>query len=229
MPAPKPPLPDPPARPLRADAARNRVLILQAAREVFREGGLDMTLDDIAAHAGVGVGTVYRRFPDRESLVEALFDQQMQDTVQLARKALSGGDPWTGLISVMHSICHDIATDRGLRQVMLSSRYGLDRVASSRTLMVPLLERLVEGARHSGELRPDFQAADIPILFLMVSSVADFSSEVRPQLWERSFRFFSDGMRAHPAPGRPDVPPLPGALSPDQTAAAMASWKPSRR
>src|ERR1700746_389610 len=87
--------PDP--RPLRKDAERNRVRILEAAAEVFTEQGLRATLDDVAAGAGVGVGTVSRGFPDKEALVEALFTARLDTLVGYAEQAFAEPDPWTGL------------------------------------------------------------------------------------------------------------------------------------
>ena len=84
-------------RPLRRDAARNRERILQAAGEVFATRGLEVTLDDIAHCAGVGVGTVYRRFHDKEELIDALFDDRMDALLTVAEEALAADDPWLGL------------------------------------------------------------------------------------------------------------------------------------
>jgi AcrR family transcriptional regulator len=83
---------DQPGRPLRRDAERNRQRILAAAAEIFTSRGRQATLDDVAHQAGVGVGTVYRRFPDKESLVEALFEQRTQSLVALAEQALEAPD-----------------------------------------------------------------------------------------------------------------------------------------
>src|ERR1700694_3164569 len=88
-------------RPLRRDAARNRLRILQAAREVFADRGLDASLDQIAAHAGVGVGTVYRRFPDKDALIDALFEERIGEIAAAAQRALSAPDPWEGLIGFL--------------------------------------------------------------------------------------------------------------------------------
>src|ERR1700754_1434289 len=85
-------------RPLRKDAERNRQRILTAAGELFAERGLCVTLDDVAHHAGVGVGTVYRRFPDKAELIDALFAQRMQAMCEIAEEALEVPDPWDGLV-----------------------------------------------------------------------------------------------------------------------------------
>src|ERR1700722_5589931 len=88
-------------RPLRRDAARNRQRVLKAASEVFTERGLDVSLDEVARHAGVGVGTVYRRFRTKEDLVEALFVERIEAVAALAEDAAEAPDPWSGLASFL--------------------------------------------------------------------------------------------------------------------------------
>src|SRR3954466_6318603 len=88
----------PSARPLRADAERNRQRLIDAARELFAERGLDATLDDIAQRAGVGVGTAYRRFADKDELIDALFEQELAGIVEIADAAAAHEDPWEGLL-----------------------------------------------------------------------------------------------------------------------------------
>src|SRR5207248_4027407 len=106
----------PPDRPLRADAERNRQRILDAARELFADRGLGVTLNDIAHHAGVGVGTVYRRFPDKKQLIDGLFEQRLEDLVALMDLAVSDPDPWRGLSGFLEHALELQAADRGLRE-----------------------------------------------------------------------------------------------------------------
>lgn len=214
-------------RPLRADAARNRARILQAAQVVFAERGLDVTLDDIAKEAGLGVGTLYRRFADREALVEALFEERMQELVARARAALHAPDAWQSLIGLMETTCARLALDRGLHQVMLSTAYGQDRVALSREELLPLISELVRRAQEQGELRRDFAVQDIPMLFLMVGATADFAREVEPDLWRRYFAMIVDGLRARPTADA--VYPIGRSLCDEQLEAAMCTYKPRRR
>src|SRR4051794_16247958 len=87
-----------PERRLRRDAERNRQRILAAAADAFARGGLAVTMDEIARHAGVGVGTVYRRFPDKELLIDALFEQRIEELVALAVAARDEPDPFVGLV-----------------------------------------------------------------------------------------------------------------------------------
>lgn len=113
-----------PVRPLRRDAERNRQRILRAASEVFTERGLEVSLDEVARHAGVGVGTVYRRFRTKEDLVEALFVDRIEEVAALAEKAAQDPDPWSGLASFMAEAADLLAGDLGLRQIMMFATYG---------------------------------------------------------------------------------------------------------
>src|SRR5881398_821309 len=117
-------------RPLRRDAERNRQRILQAAREVFAERGLGVTLDEIARWAGVGVGTVYRRFADKESLIDALFEDGIGEVVALAEDALDYEDSWAGFVHWFEGFVAMQAQDRGLKEVLLSSRGSQQRIAA---------------------------------------------------------------------------------------------------
>src|SRR5438270_1150238 len=133
----------PPAapRPLRRDAELNRQRILVAAKEVFAERGLEATLDEIAKHAGLGVGTVYRRFPNKEALIDALFEEGFAQIVQLTEQALAEPDAWDGLVGLLTGMAEVQAADFGLRDVMLSETYGRDRIAPLRGPARPSIER----------------------------------------------------------------------------------------
>ncbi|MGD0313070.1 MAG: helix-turn-helix domain-containing protein [Acidimicrobiales bacterium] len=211
-------------RPLRADAARNRERILTAAAEVFAERGLDATLDEIAHRAGVGVGTVYRRFPGKEELIEALFEQAVNELVDLAEAALAHEDSWDGLVWFLERAASMQATDRGLRDVVLHSGYGLERVAHARGCIVPIVTRLIERAQADGYLRPDLVPADVPIIELMVSTVATYTSGLAPDLWRRYLNIVLDGL----ATDRVHRTDLSAAPSHDIVEAAMRCNK-SRR
>lgn len=213
------------ARPLRADAARNREKVLQAAREVFAERGMDVTLDDIARHAGLGTGTVYRRFASKQELVEALFQERIAHVTQTAERCLADPDPWSAFEQLVRTTCAQLAQDRGLRQVMSCSSYGLDQVARARAKVLPIAEQIVARATAAGVLRPEVTAADVPMVFLMVGAVVDFSGDVTPGLWSRYLTFVLDGMRAgHPAAGA-----LPGPLEDAQLVSAMSDFRPAGR
>jgi len=216
----------PAPRPLRRDAERNRQRILQAAREVFAERGLGVTLDEIARHAGVGVGTVYRRFADKEALIDALFDDRIGELVAIAEQALAEDDAWEGLVRFLDRSLAMQAADRGLKDLITSSTHGRDRVAQARALLAPLVSELVRRAQAAGELRADVEPTDVPVITLMLSLVADYAADVVPELWRRYLTIVLDGLRA-----RREEPTATAvdALDFDELGQAMRSWRPPPR
>jgi AcrR family transcriptional regulator len=218
--------PSTPERPLRRDAERNRQRILEAAREVFAEQGLSVTLDEIAQRAGVGVGTVYRRFPDKEVLIDALFEDRMTDFAALAEDCLCDADPWDGLVRFLESATAAHACDRGFKECALSGTHGLERVGRARRMMYPLVSRLVERAQADGSLRPDLAPTDVPLLQLMLGSLSECTHDVEPEVWRRFLGIVTDGLRT-----RRDEPGALGrdALTPEQTQLTMRAWRPSPR
>jgi AcrR family transcriptional regulator len=212
----------PSERPLRRDAERNRQRILAAARDAFAEEGLSVTLDEIARRAGVGVGTVYRRFPDKEQLIDALFEDQMRKFVALADACLEEKDPWDGLMSFLDQACHSHASDRGFKEVALTGAHGRERVARARELMFPVVSRLVRRAQADGSLRPDLEPTDMPLLQLMLGSLSECTRDVDPDVWRRYLAIITDGLRTR----RDDHCSLRcNALTPEQAQAAMHAWK----
>ena len=191
-------------RPLRKDAELNRQKILSAAAEVFATRGLAVTLDDIADHAGVGVGTVYRRFPSKDALIEALFQEKIERLVARAEAAAAEPDAWAALVTFLHNAVAGQATDRGLRQVLHSAEFGERRVAQARNAMAEPLGRLVDAAKAQGQLRADFQVADLPVIMMMISNLALQPRTADPQVWCRYLDFVLDGLRARP--GLSDLP-----------------------
>jgi len=212
-------------RPLRRDAERNRQRLLQAARELFAERGLKVTLDEIAHHAGVGVGTAYRRFDSRDALVAALFEQRLGEIVALADAALSEEDPWRAVEQLLERILEMQAADRGLKELLLGSSRAMEQVEEIRERMRPRAEELVRRAQAAGVLREDFAATDLPLLQMMVSAVIEVSTPERPDLWRRYLALLLDGMRA---PGQAPEP-LPGPpVQPADMPEIMTRWRPPR-
>jgi AcrR family transcriptional regulator len=200
-------------RPLRKDAARNRERILAAAGEVFATRGLEVTLDDIAHHAGVGVGTVYRRFSDKEELIDALFDERMDAVLTVAEHALAAGDPWLGLEGFFVSVCELQAADRGLRELAFAGRHGRERVARAKARLEPLIAEVVARGQACGQLRADIRPDDIPLIQKMLSEIIEITGEVSPGLWRRYLAILLDGLRTERA--GPTPLPVP-ALAHDQ-------------
>lgn len=186
-----------------AGAERNRRRILAAAREVFRDRGVGATLNDIAHHAGVGVGTVYRRFSDKEELIDALFGDMVETVDGYLREAASQPDAWLALTTALEQGCEVQAFDRGLREVMLGTGRGPQRQKQMRERVAPRVDALVARAQQQGTLRRDVVPLDLPIVQLMVGAVTDHTSS--PELWRRYLAIVIDGLRAEP--GHPT--PLP--------------------
>lgn len=196
------------AKPLRADAARNRERILAAAAEVFAARGLDVTLDDIAAHAGLGVGTVYRRFPNRDALVEALFEARLDEVAGLAARAVDEPDSWIALSGLLETIGAIVAADQGLFEAMICRPETGGR-AAVRERMLPIVEGAFARACADGHLRQDVAPTDFPMMLRMLASIAEVTRDVRPDLWRRYLGLLLDGLRADRAGVAPlTVPPL---------------------
>ena len=213
-------------RPLRRDAERNRQRILKAASEVFNERGLEVSLDEIARHAGVGVGTVYRRFRTKEELVEALFVDRIDSIASIAEEALRATDPWSGLVSFMEQMAEMMAGDLGLRQMLMFATYGQDRVAYARQRNAPLVHRLVERAQAAGQLRTDLRQTDIPFIVFMLGEATQLADSACPGIWRRYLTLILDGLR----PGREGVTPLPvAALLPEEMEKSMRQAAPRHR
>lgn len=182
-------------RPLRADAARNRLLIIDAARELFADRGLDVTLDDVAAHAGVGVGTVYRRFASKDELIDSVFQQNFEDLAAAADRGLADPDTWTGLTGFMEFACGRMAMNRGMAEMVNRFDGGCQHVADQRARIEPKVETLVVRAQRAGTLRPDVVATDLYSMVFMVASAAEFAQPVNPDVWPRYLALFLDGIR----------------------------------
>jgi AcrR family transcriptional regulator len=190
-------------RPLRADAERNRRRILVAAAEVFAKRGLDAGLDEIARHAGVGTGTVYRRFPDKSILIDALFESRITAIVELAESALAAPDPWDGLTQFLENSIEMQLADRGLKELLFgegcagaTGTAGSARFTAKLDALVPLLTALVERAKVAGQLRSDVSVTDLAVIQFMLHGVGMFSSSVEPELWRRQLGILLDGLRA---------------------------------
>ncbi|WP_328293324.1 TetR/AcrR family transcriptional regulator [Kineococcus sp. NBC_00420] len=205
-------------RPLRRDAERNLRRTLEAAVEVFAERGLAATLDDVAHHAGLGVATVYRRFADKDALVEALFEDRIRALVGLAETACAAEDPWDGLVTYLEAASSRMAADRGLRDAVLSPAHGRVGVALARAELGPLVDRLTARCREAGVLRPDVAGTDVATLLHAVQAAAQIGGTVSPEHWRRTLGVLLDGL----APARDRPHQLPGApLSEEEFHEAM--------
>lgn len=195
-------------RPLRADAERNRRRILESARVVFADRGLDATLDDVADHARVGIGTVYRRFPSKAHLVDALFVDRLAGCAELVEASADRADAGQALIEVIETLAELHAADRGIREVTFGSTFGNPGLMHSVERLNTAIARLVVRAQDSGAIRPDLNPTDIPVLLVTLGSLAEFGRPFDPQLWRRFLPMVLDGVRATGGPTPLTHPPL---------------------
>jgi AcrR family transcriptional regulator len=196
------------ARAMRADAVRNREAILEAARKLFAAQGMDTQMDEIAAAAKVGVGTVYRHFPNKEDLLDALVAKRFEILAGRAREAVAEakeGDPWTAFRSFIEFSAEFQATDRAHAQ-SLSSRSERMACAAQESGLPDAAAELIGIAQRAGALRKDLAVEDIPALTCSMGSVALAAAEKPRMRWERLLAIWLDGVRA-PAGGR--LPPIP--------------------
>ena len=213
-------------RPLRADAERNRRRIIDAARELFAARGLDVTLNDIARHAGVGVGTVYRRFPDKDLLIEALFEERVAELEAIALAGLAMDDPWEGIEATLTGVLELQEADRGFKELILSVDRSRDGIAPIRARMAPVVAELMTRAKTAGKLRADIVPQDFPLLQILLGAVIDVSRDASPGLWRRYLELILQGMRADPQP-----PAALGVAMPDFEGMdrVLRCWRPPRR
>lgn len=213
-------------RPLRKDAARNRERVLQAARELFADRGLSATLNDIAHHAGVGIGTVYRRFPDKEALIDSLFEEQLEQWQQLFEEGFDDPDPWRAIVAVHERALELWARNRALKEIVLGSPQAPERGIKQRTKLHPLAARLIERGQATGAVRADATTQDFGVLLLMVGAVMEAAEEVDPELWRRYLQIALQGLRPEGAALEPLSVP---AVAPEQMSDLLVGiWKHQR-
>ena len=211
-------------RPLRRDAQENRGKILVAARAALAELGIDASVEEIASRAGVGVGTLYRRFPTKDALIDAVFEHHLENMATAAEQALEHTDPWSAFVGYLAHIVRLQAADRGLSEILGAHLRTEQLVSRARRRLRPMVEQLIARAQEDGELRADIVFEDISVLLWTTGRVVDATREVGPAFWERYLALTVDGLRAGSAS------PLPQpALTPAKHSAAMHQLMQQRR
>jgi AcrR family transcriptional regulator len=197
--------------PLRSDAARNRAAIIDSARSLFGQRGLDAPLDQIARLAGVGNATLYRHFPTRCELVAAVFADTLDDVLEVACQALANPDPWDGFTSYVTFLCQLQATDRGLADLLTSSITGAAELEELRASAYVHFARIVKRAKKSGELRSDFQPEDLVLILMANAGLIHRTADTVPDAWSRLLSCTLAGLRSQssttlgPVVGEPAV------------------------
>ncbi|WP_199441649.1 TetR/AcrR family transcriptional regulator [Umezawaea beigongshangensis] len=182
-------------RPLRRDAERNRQLLLRTARELMAREGLDVSYEEIARAAGTGTGTVYRRFPERSDLVDALFAEHVDTVVELARQACRAEDPWEGITRFMTRQFELEVDDRALGELLRRGNQSSELVQRGRARITPLVAELVERAVRAGRLPAGVVPGDLVAVHLMVGAVMDAARKIDPNLWRRALAVALAGLR----------------------------------
>jgi AcrR family transcriptional regulator len=183
----------------RRDAQRNHELLVEAARELFMEQGVEAPLEEVARRAGLGIGTLYRHFATRDALVEAIVERRMGELLTIAEAALSEPDGWEGLVRLLERTLELQAADRMLKDVLMRYSPETARLESAREEVRRLFERILVRARDEGTLRRDFALPDLALLLWSFAPVIDATAKVAPNAWRRHLRWLLDGLRADAA------------------------------
>ncbi|WP_188195815.1 TetR/AcrR family transcriptional regulator [Nonomuraea sp. SYSU D8015] len=178
-------------RPLRRDAQRNRDALVEAAKQVLAERGIEAPLEAVAKRAGVAIGTLYRHFPERGDLIDAVLDEKVATWTEVARQALAADDAWAGLVEFLERTCEMQAKDRAFTELACLSHQN-DRTEINR-----LIHQLAERAQRAGALRHDVGPVDLAFFVMANSRVA----EADPEQWRRHFTLMLDALRAEPRGG----------------------------
>jgi AcrR family transcriptional regulator len=182
-------------RPLRADARRNREKVLEAARFVFSENGREAQMDDVARRAGVGVGTVYRHFPTKEALIEALMVATFRSIAAEAERALEIEDPWEAFATVLWHGAEAMTADRAMSEVFASIPGVAESAIPTIDGLTATVEELIRRAQEAGVLRPDLVVDDVPMLMCGIGAATKKEHRC-PSAWRRHLTIVLDGLRA---------------------------------
>jgi AcrR family transcriptional regulator len=194
-------------RPLRSDAERNRRLVLEAAARAFADEGLGVGVAEIARRAGVGNATVFRRFPTKDALVQAIVEDKIAETVAAAERAAQLADPWAALVHYVETSAELYARDRGFFQA--TEQYLLEHpdLLRRHREIIDAVDPLVANAQAAGVLRDDITTLEVMGLTKAAVACTPPSSKLRADGWRRFLAIVLDGLRADAATPLP-VPPV---------------------
>jgi AcrR family transcriptional regulator len=192
---------------LRADAERNRARIVAAARRVISRDGAEARMDTIAREAGVGVGTVYRRFPTKEELVASVLQEFAATTLEGISASARAADPRTAFEGSLHALAERLAENRGLLDALEPELRRSGPVLELRGRLLGALEPVLAGAQDAGGVRADVAVTDVLALASLVTRLPAPVRELEPRAWERFLAVVLDGLRpvatGSTLPGRP--------------------------
>jgi len=204
---------------MRADAARNRECILEAARATFAEQGTNAPLEEIARRAGVGIATLYRRFPCRADLVTAAFEPKLAQYAEAARAATSEPDPWRGFCRYVRCVCAMQAADAGFADVLTLTFPPTRQLAQRLHEASAGVSGVIAAAQAAGKLRGDFVHQDLAIVLMANAGVVNALGRRAPAASERFVAYLLDAFAA------PAGSPLPPPIDPLRIARALRSGR----
>ncbi|RII12404.1 Transcriptional regulator, TetR family [Streptomyces sp. YIM 130001] len=211
--------------PRRRDARRNRDLLVAAAREVFGSEGLEAPFDVIARRAGVGNATLYRHFPDRAALIDAVFKDSLAGVTEAGEEARRAPDAWSGLAGYLDAVFTVLAGDRGTNDLMTTRLRGIDSLEAVHVHNAATLDALLARGRAEGAVRDDVTTEDVLFSLAAVGrAVPALVAAAGPTSWRRPLALFLAGLRA--APAGPDLPGPP--LTAPQLAESLGELGPHR-
>lgn len=187
-----------PAR--RRDARRNRELLIETAQAVFTEQGLHAPIDVIARRAGIGNATLYRHFPTRAALVDAVFRDLLTDTMTVGEQARGADDAWAGLTGYLETVFAGLAADRGTNDLMTTHLDGVESLQAVHAHNRQTVELLLSRGRDQGTVRADVTPEDV--LFALAAlgrTIPSLTAAAGPDAWRRPLALLLDGLRAAPA------------------------------
>jgi AcrR family transcriptional regulator len=193
-------------RPLRADAERNRNRIVEAARVVFAREGLHAGVDAIAREAGVGIGTLYRRFPHKADLIKAIVRDMSEEKLE-AIEAIDDADPWAALTATLRVFAEQIASNRTLFGVLRAELPDLPVLTDLRARLIAVFEPRLRAAQAAGIVRDDVSVTDLLPVVAAVARIDPTKPGVDPAIWQRYLALVFDGLRAEGATPLPGTPP----------------------
>jgi AcrR family transcriptional regulator len=186
-----------PIRPLRADAARNRNRIIEAARLAFAGGGLDVGVEEIARRAGVGKGTLYRRFPTKEALVRAIFEDRLAELEQLVDRLEAEPDRWEAFARFIAGAARMQSENQGFLDMVAQRTGGTLLDPELRRRFLAIVARPLRQAQESGAVRGDLVPEDVPMLLRMIGATTRPAPDGRSMAdhWPRYLALVLDGLR----------------------------------
>ncbi len=183
------------ARAMRADARRNLERILAAAGEVFAEQGLEASVADVAARAGVGTATIFRRFPAKDDLVLAVVEARARELAEAARQAAAGDDPGRAFRAFMETAVAQLIRDRGFCEAAGLQLYGAPGLHELHVQLNASVRLLVRRAQDAGALRRDLVVEDVSVLVRAIAEASTLLQQARPGSWQRYLDLVLDGLR----------------------------------